>query len=261
MSKVKFVISTELIRHKFKKPPSLSYLKDRVKLFKKFTLISILKQTCQDFDIWIFCDKRFKDYMSSIVWDEKIKIIYDDGVSILNDLDVDHLAIMRTDSDDLLHKNCMQEIKDRLILCDRMHRLVFYQMFTFDIISHALYNRASRTEAPFFTNIYPKKLYKNHDYFVKTLFGCHHKLLKEYGDITGYIPPRVKMKVKPEDRYGGRRICVLNHSMNYSNLRKGIKVSTSKTPLSEMKKIKNFLTNDKKIVYEMLKDFNIKDMI
>lgn len=260
MYNVKFVISTELIRHKFAKKSSLNFLKERIILFKKFTLISILKQqTYLEFDIWLFCDKSFKDYMQTIEWPEKVKVIYDDGRQALNELDTDYLAIMRTDSDDLLHKNCLQEIRNRLTFDNKMHRLVFYQMFTFDIVNNTLYNRASRTEAPFFANIYPKKLYKNHNYFITTFFGNHRKLFKDFNNVTGFIPPRIKSKTK--DKYGGRRICVLNHTNNYSNLRRGIKIKNKKVSIEDLKKIKNFLTSDRTEILEMLKDFNIEYMI
>jgi len=249
MKSVKFVIATELIRHKFAKQSSLDFLKERIKLFKKFTLISMLKQTYQFFPIWLFCDKSFKDYMQTVKWPEteRIKVIYDDGKQILNELDDDYLIIMRTDYDDLLHKNCLKEIKDKVILDDKMHRLIFYHMYTVDIINNTVYIRATRREAPFFANIYPKKLYKRHNYFVTTFFGSHRKLLKDFISVTDFIP--------------NRRICVLNHTQNYSDLRRGRKRKHEEVSIKELKKIKNFLTSDRIEILEILKDFNIKYMI
>ena len=67
--------------------------------------------------------------------------------------------------------------------------------------------------------------------------------------------------MKTKDRYGGRRICVLNHMQNYSDLRRGGKRKHEKFSIKKLKKIKNFLTSDKTKILEILKDFNIIYMI
>jgi len=136
------------------------WVRRRIDLFERLTLPSLLNQRYRDFDIWLLCGEKYRDITEAHEWHTRIKVLYDHGKEIVTNLKTDYLAVTRLDSDDLLHRNVMQEIKDNLILTDKRECLVYRENYLWDMINGYIRIKKRRSPA-FFTHIFPKKIYRN----------------------------------------------------------------------------------------------------
>jgi predicted hydrolase (HD superfamily) len=112
-----------------------AWVKYRINFFNSMVLKSLLNQTFKDFEIWLICGRRHKKITSNYKWHKRIKLIYPVGTDVVGDTftlsplfedsvpkllikefgeqDSDYLSITRLDSDDLLHRDAMEEVRER----------------------------------------------------------------------------------------------------------------------------------------------------
>ena len=176
----------------------------RFGFFHEFTLKSLLGQTFKNFRIFVLCGERFREITSKLPWYHGVEVCYDMGRSKYEKIETDYVSITRIDSDDLYHRRAIGEISRNVILTDKRECLIYRKCLMWNI-----YNRYIgihyRVSPPFYTHIFPKKIYKDWDRFVEEHFNVH-------GQAGGRLP-RTK-ELRPH------RACVVKHSENFSLTRR-----------------------------------------
>ncbi len=228
-------------------PPE--WVKYRLELFHNYTLQSILNQTEQDFELWVFCGQCYKHITSVYNWHPRIKVIYniDDFLrDYLNKSEEDYITISRMDSDDLYHKNALKVIKENLVKKeDEITRMAFRRLYSWNRFSNVI-GKYHQSHPPCFVHTIPKKLYKNFDYFRK-----HH--------FTKHVGGSHNAQTLPD-----YHVCETRHDQGWT-LRKRHNWSKSykHDVMSEEDKLRKFKSGrlfaiDKEGLYNILKDFGIK---
>jgi hypothetical protein len=170
------------------------WFKDRIEVFKQYTLKSLLNQTNKNFVLWLSFRpedrggelvsellETFKDcgfyvictYEGLMYWDDKNleanKTLTERvGRALQNELFAevfgdDNVLMTRLDSDDMLHKDAVGEIQDRVLWDDiyedwsyKPQSLVFLRGLVYNTDTQELAEWRPRTNPPFHTIIFPK---------------------------------------------------------------------------------------------------------
>lgn len=228
-------------------PPE--WVMDRLDLFHNYTLKSILNQTEQDFELWVFCGQCYKNITCSYNWHPRVKVIYDINNFLKNYLkncEEDYLTIARIDSDDLYYKDALKSIKENVVKnSNDFTRMAFRRFYDWDKFSNVL-GKYQQTHPPCFVHTMPRKLYKDFDYFMKF-------------HMTKHVGGSHNASSLPDYYY-----CQVRHNQSWS-IRK--RHSWSKTYkhaiLSEYEKQQGFrggryVAIDKEGLYNILKDFGVE---
>ena len=148
----------------------------RLDLFHKYTLPSILNQTEQDFELWVFCGQCYKHITSAYNWHPRCRVIHNMNEflrSYTNQSEEDYLTIGRIDSDDLYHKDALKVIKETQVKdSKRLTNMAFRKVYSWDKWSNVL-NTYYQSHPPQFVHTIPKAVYKNFDMFKKYHFTKH----------------------------------------------------------------------------------------
>lgn len=199
-------------------PVSEEWVRERHRIFRRTTLRSLAYQTFRNFEVWLLCGQRHKDITatmdwgllpgSDLPWCPVVTPIYDRMKTKIQALNSDYLAVSRLDSDDLFHADAVAEIarESASIASKRLEYLIFRK--------NLHWNRSSgyigyhyRKAPPFWTHIYPRKLYKDYRYFHDTHF-THH------GSAGGRLPQTRELSK--------HKVCVIKHDCNISRVREGL---------------------------------------
>jgi len=224
-------------------PLSREWVRDRMPLFSETTLKSLLNQSFNDFEIHLLCGSKYRKLTERFPWNSQIHLVYDKGRSFLQELDTDYLAITRIDSDDLFHKDAMQEVSEEVILSNKMEFLIFRKNLLWDRIT-GMIGRHIATSPPFFTHIYPKALYKDWDYF-------HATHLVDHGKAGG--------RRSGTKELGVNRVCVVKHSENISIVRQQVeRTPVTGQRLEKYKRQGKFVTDDLLEMRKILADFAVE---
>jgi len=189
--------------------PDRQWVEERAQIFTTFTLQSILRQNFKDFEIWLLCGERHREFTENHAWHTAVNTVYDYGESRLQDIDDDFAAFTRIDSDDLFHEDALLKVdtfaKD---MADKRGLVggVFQDFIVWNRMLRYLAHYRPHAQPPFTTRIYPKKLYKNNDYFLRTMCTPHGK---------------VTAKVCRYSSIPGSKVCVVKHGTNTSLVKKG----------------------------------------
>lgn len=204
---VTFIVQTFLDydrKDEFAKFTTPEWVEKRIEFFHEFTLKSLLSQSFQDFRIFVLCGERHRKVTENIQWHERVEVCYDNGQSKYAEIDTDYVSITRIDSDDLYHKDAMAEIKASLILTSKRECLIFRKCLVWHTINRYV-GRHHRTSPPFYTHIFPRKIYKDWARFETEHFMVH-------GQAGGRLP-----KTKELSKH---RACVIKHDDNFSLIRR-----------------------------------------
>jgi len=229
--------------------PNPEWIKWRADFFHKYTLRSLRNQSFKDFRIFVQCGNRNREMIENYDWAPELSICFDNGKNQYDKIDTDYIATSRLDSDDLMHKDAMQEIHDNLIFSDRREVLAFFTWRAWNIQNNFIRKTHIRSSSPFFTHIFPRSIYKNWKLFMSQHFLAHGS--GGAGDRGG-------------KRLSEHKICITRHSQNTSHLKKGIQTHPmNEIQLEEFKaKWGSEMTFNKEEMYEILKDFGMpKEMI
>jgi len=221
------------------------WVKNRIEIFEKFTLNSIINQTFQDFRVLLYCGERNREVTSNHPWHERVEICYDLGKKKYGEVNTDYISITRLDSDDMLHKEAMEEIKNNIILSDKRECLLFRWHYQWDILNYCI-RRKLQIAGPFFTHIFPKSIYKNWDHFSKEHIVEH---------------PRAGGMLMSTRELGKFMVCIIGHGQNISYLKRGLKYPILNE--KEMEKMKNEIGEDllfdHREICNILKDFSVSE--
>ena len=86
------------------------WIKERIRIFERFTLASLKNQSFQDFEICLLCGQKNRAITEAHKWDPRVNVLYDRGRKFISRIDDEYLAISRLDSDDLYHKHAVKII-------------------------------------------------------------------------------------------------------------------------------------------------------
>jgi len=224
------------------------WVKERIELFEKYTMRSLLNQTFKDFKILLYCGERNRKTISDHIWHDRVNICYDLGKAIYSSTSADHISITRLDSDDYFHPEAMDEVRKNVILSNKRECLLFRWHYQWDIQNKCVRNKY-QIAGPFFTHIFPNAIYKNW-----LRFSDQHFV--EHARAGGRLPGTKELRQ--------HMLFIINHWQNTSYLKRG------KLPpildIAGVEKIKREIgeniTFDYGEIYDILKEFGItKKMI
>lgn len=212
---------------------SRSWVKQRIRIFKNFTLRSLLNQSFNDFRIFLFCGQHFQRITKDFDFEtDRVEKIYDYGQRVYQEMEADHVSIMRIDSDDLFHRNMMEEIRKLVLKGKKMFstRSAIQWDINWDFISDVRI-----PVSPFTNHVFSKSVYKNINLLRKRQF-------------YGY---RSSLEMLPE-----RRVCIIRHRQNVSWRRKILNPGSKQYCEREIRVRKNVILNQLEII-RTLKPFGI----
>jgi len=208
-------------------------------LFHKFTLRSLLNQTFDKFEIWVMCGQNNREVTAAYEWHPRCMVMYDKGQRRLEEMDARYLAITRIDSDDLFHKDAINEVSENVVATDKPEVLIFRKNLVWDR-NNKYIARHIRKSPPFFTRIYPKDLYKDWKFFEGTHFKEHGRVAKRARELSE------------------NKVCVVKHEQNASLRGKNPDMFNS---MSEIRRIHRdkFVTANRDNMIKILEDFAINE--
>lgn len=229
--------------------PDPEWVKWRADFFHEYTLRSLRNQSFKDFRIFVQCGNQNRKMLENYDWAPELSICFDNGKNHYDKIDTDYIAVSRLDSDDLMHRDTMQEIHDNLIFSNKREVLAFFNWRAWNLLDKFVKKNHIRSSSPFFTHVFPVSIYKNWKLFVSQHFRPHG---------SGGAGDRGGKKLSPY------KICIIRHGRNTSHLKKGIEAKPmNKIQLEEFKaRWGDEMIFNKDGMYEILKDFGMpKEMI
>ncbi len=222
-----------------KKVRSPQWTKTRLQLFNSFTLPSLYNQSFKDFQIFLFCNPRFKKITNNYPFndpDNKLNIIYDCGKSLYkNKINTDYVNITRIDSDDMFRFDAMDIVRDNVLKTNKRESYTFRQFWQWDIVNKFM-SHITILRSPFTSHTLPKTIYKDWGKLSKHQFS-DYKTGKREGPA--------------------RKVCIIRHNDNVTWTRLNYKSSVRGYTEREKKRRKNFIADKGKMRW-ILKDFGIK---
>lgn len=237
-----------------------SWVKNRVDLFNRFTLPSLLNQSFQDFRIFLLCGNKHRQYTSKLEWNKRVELCYGEGkggtittspgyskpalrVRKYLEIDTDYIAITRLDSDDMFHRNAMADVRDNVIMKDERACLIFKKYLFWDTVNCYLYPVHHKKSPPFITHVFPRKVYKDYDKFASQHFLAHRS-------AGGKLPETVEL---PADR-----VCVMNHEDNISRIKRNHRLRLlNKEERDTLKRSKTQYLYDIEEMSPILRNFSV----
>lgn len=239
------------------------WVKYRIGLFNKFTLPSLLNQTFQDFRIFLICGNKHKAYTFGLKWNKRVELCYGKGragtittdpgypkpslkVDNFETIDTDYIAITRIDSDDMLQKTAMEDVRnytESILPTDRRRCLIFRKYLIWDMISRFIQPLHSKISPPFITHIFPKDIYKDYWKFAGQHF-VNHRFMGGKESDTIELPPN--------------KVCAIRHEENISRVKKNKSLEIlSKEERDKLAQEQPDFIFDKQGMYEVLRGFSI----
>jgi len=222
---------------------SRHWVKARIRLYHELTLKSILNQSFQDFRILVLCGQRHKETTQKIKWHPRVEVCYDEGRAVYESIQTDYLSVTRIDSDDLMHRDVMAEVRDNQIHTNGRACLVFNKCLSWRIPDRLL-SIHHRNTPPTFTHIFPKSIYHNWSLLYKQHFLSHGRACRN------------GRKELSKNRY-----CIVKHWLGNCRIRHGqpLHVMSEEERQTVAKKYPQWVVLDREKIKEILKDFAVDE--
>jgi predicted hydrolase (HD superfamily) len=245
-----------------------AWVKYRINFFNSMVLKSLLNQTFKDFEIWLICGRRHKKITSNYKWHKRIKLIYPVGTDVVGDTftlsplfedsvpkllikefgeqDSDYLSITRLDSDDLLHRDAMEEVRERTERILKYNptsrkRFVFKQYVYWDTVN-AWISWQRWDNPPFYVHLFPKKIYQDWKELQQQHF-INHRFLDRSGSSL---------------ELSSHKVLVTYHTENISRIKRNKSVEAITDFKFKEFKEKGFpFTRDKMEINKILSEFGV----
>lgn len=213
---------------------SAKWTKKRIRFFRNYTLKSLLNQSFDHFRIFLFCGHRFRAITENFDFGtDRVERIYDFGQRAYQEIEADRVSIMRIDSDDLFHRNMMEEVR-KIVSKDGRKMFSARRLIQWNILRNFVTD-IKIPVSPFTNHIFPKTIYKDFDLLRKHQFG-------------GY---RSAPELLPE-----RHVCIIRHRANVTWPRINKDPASDRYKREEMAKRNRIILGRMEIVKE-LKPFGI----
>jgi len=214
---------------------SPAWSKRRMQLFENYTLRSLLNQSFGDFQILLFLNPKYRRIHEQFELEANVARIYDAGKSYYTEqLDADYAVIFRTDSDDLLHRDVMQLVKNTADFQNFRTSRVFHRVIQWNLY-HSFISDFFLPRSPFTAHVFPRKIYSD----------WSRIKIEQFMD---YQSSKI--------HFSERKICIVRHGANvtFPRIRKNMH---SPSYLKEEMKKRNNIIHDKSKMRKILKDFGI----
>lgn len=213
---------------------SAMWTKKRLRIFKNYTLRSLLNQSFDDFRIFLFCGSRFRRITERFDFGtDRVERIYDYGQQVYQEIEADRVSIMRIDSDDLFHRNMMEEIRKLAIKDNKVFSARLLIQWN---VLHNFISDIKIVVSPFTNHVLPKVVYKNFEILQKRQFN-------------GY---RRAPELLPH-----RHVCIIRHQQNVTWPRIHRDPSSQNYLKEEMEKRNNIIRKKGEIM-RILSNFGIR---
>ncbi len=266
MNSVTFIVE---IFFSLTRPPgevqiNASWIKERFKIFEKYTLPSLINQSFQDFRIFILCGEKHKAVTEKLPWHKRVEVYHVKGekessnpkrmrpaskVKGYDSIDTDYISITRINSDDLFHRNLMAEIRDSISPNGNGSALFMRRYLIWDILKNYVAHRVILSRcSPHYTHVFPRSIYKNWSKFIEQHYINHRFAVANFQEKKEIL---------------GWKACEVRHAFNISDIKKGYIADLKCEKITDKKKvnkiIKEFRCQDMKIDISLL-SWNFPDM-
>ena len=218
-----------------KKLRSPAWSRRRMQLFENFTLRSLLNQSFGDFQILLFLNRKYRRIHEQFELEPNVARIYDDGKSFYTkELQADHAVIFRTDSDDLLHRDVMQMVKDTADFQNRRTCRVFHRVIQWNV-HHKFISDFLLPRSPFTAHSFPRRIYSDWNRIKVEQFMDYQSCPVHFNE---------------------RKICIIRHGANvtFPRIRKNMR---SPGYLKEEMQRRNNIITDRSKMQKILKPYGI----
>jgi len=244
MKDVTFVVE---VFFSFTRPPgevqlTPEWIYERFKIFQKYTLISLLNQSFDDFRIFVLCGERSRVTTEKLNWHKKAEVYHVLGekessnpkrmrpaskVEGYDTINTDYVSITRINSDDLFHRDLMAEIRDSISLNDNASALFMRRYVVWDVLKHYItYREISSRCSPHYTHVFHRAIYKYWDSFIKWHYVNHRFAAADFSDKKE-IP--------------GWKACEVRHAFNISDIRRGYIVDLKGDKITDKKEMNKII--------------------
>lgn len=207
-----------------------NWVKNRIRIFKDFTLQSLLNQSFDDFRIFLFCGKRFRHITENFNFGtDRVEQMYDYGKHAYQKIEADKVSIMRIDSDDLFHQSMMEQIYE--LVSNNNKYFSARWMIQWNIL-HNFISKIKIIVSPFTNHLLPKRIYKDFNRLNKKQF-------------QGYRSAPELLKHES--------VCIIRHRQNVTWSLLGKDPSSQTYLRQEMARRKQFIRNRNEIVQTLAK--------
>lgn len=213
---------------------SAAWVEKRIRIFKKFTLRSLLNQSFDDFRIFLFCGLRFRKITENFDFEtDRVERFYDFGQRAYQEMEADKVSIMRIDSDDLFHRRMMENIRHLVSRDNTMFSA--RNMIQWNIL-HNFITDIKIIVSPFTNHVFPKRIYKDFGKLRPLQFGG-------YRSAPEFLP---------------NRVCIIRHRQNVTWPRINKNPASEQYRREQMAKRKGIILKRSEIV-KRLKPFGIPE--
>jgi len=219
--------------------PGEQWVFDRIKQFRKTTLVSLLNQvSAPPFKIWLICGEKYRYITEDVEFNDCIKV-YDHGKDQLAATQAEAISITRIDSDDLMHKDAMAEVFEYAKRANDFKTFIWKTCYRWYQEENAIVSWRTFSP-PYFTHVFQKTFYKNFPFFKRTHFQQHGRV--------GKMPGVTEMSE--------HKICTVRNEMNASVMQ-GFRNNN----VEEMLKSPNnvLVSEDAGEIASILSDFGISE--
>lgn len=214
---------------------SPAWSRRRMQLFENYTLRSLLNQSFGDFQILLFLNPKYRRIHEQFELEANVARIYDDGKSFYTkELQADHAVIFRTDSDDLLHRDVMQMVKDTAEFKNFRTSRTFHRVIQWNTY-HQFISDFLLPRSPFTAHVFPKRIYSDWNRIKVEQFMDYRSCPVHFSE---------------------RKICIVRHGANvtFPRIKKNMR---SQGYLKEEMQKRNNIIFDRSKMQKTLKDYGI----
>lgn len=232
------------------------YLLYRLEFFKRYTLQSLNNQTLSNFLIFLQLGDKHRNITEQYDMPENVIKCYDGGINEYKSINTPYLIVSRIDSDDLYRRTAIDRIRKNIIFDKRKRTVaVFRDNICWDQVNGCIMPHRKAT-SPFFTHVFPKRIYRDWDRFYEQHFKAHGN--HGAGDRQGKeLPPG--------------QVCVIKHGQNVSHMKRDkppfVLTDDQKEILMEIGKSDSVMSSydyaiwDKERMSKILKKFGVENEI
>ena len=224
-----------------KRVRSAGWSRKRMRIFRDFTLRSLMNQDLDNFDILLFLNPRFKKIHDEFDLPDRVIKRYDDGKKwYTKEIDSDYVIVMRIDSDDLFREDMLEKVVIGAKFDKEKRTCRVWKKVIQWNAHHKFISNYTLPRSPFCAHVFPRKVYSNWE----------RMKVEQFMDYKS-CPDQ------PQERL----ICIVRHGGNVTFPRIGKNMYSRRYYEEEMIK-RNGIVRDPVEMRKILKRFGIpKEMV
>ncbi len=187
-----------------------SWYKKRMDIFKEYTLKSLIKQSTQNFHVWLLCEPKLKHYSETwktILPNDRYQLVYNIKKLWKERDKTQPTMIFRLDTDDMYHPNAFEKVIERTNTTNKNY-IQFTKGYVMDIYSYDMFEWIHHSP-PFYARLWrkgwniPDAKLREHD----KIAGKSKKIKDQAMFIVGYHHKNKLNKIdSPGKGHTGREV-------------------------------------------------------